>query len=140
MVGEVIIEIQGTLARETLSFWSPFADKVEVSSWFWSGMNTNAISFCSFRGVSLLWKIEYVLRQCSHLLFLAGYPWVVGRRGVDQEKECQCPQESTNAWEVTGLVTSSILFCWLFTIKDQFKNVFFFANTQSRFVSVYLRA
>ena len=36
-----------------------------------------------------------------------------------------------------GLVTNSILFCWLFTIKDRCYNLAgFFTNTQSRCASV----
>ena len=43
-------------------------------------------------------------------------------------------------WLVSGLLTNSILFCWLFTIKDHSveKCGVYFTNTQSRFASIVL--
>ena len=44
-----------------------------------------------------------------------------------------CTIENT---AVSGLLTNSILFCWLRSIKDQCKKVDFDTNTQSRFAPV----
>ena len=52
-------------------------------------------------------------------------------QGIDLHVRCFVCQGA-------GLVTNSILFCWLLSIKDQCENVGFFAKEKSRFASIVL--
>ena len=87
--------------------------------------------------MKITWLRTWLLHWSNsyRVVLPAGFPWCTRRR-VWRGPPWWRPCWPAWGWTRPGLVTNSILFCWLFKIKDRCKKSAYSTNAQSRFASV----